>query len=577
MRKIVLALMLLLVCTCAYADVMVYRGTRSIGAIASKNNYVPIDDFARLLGFTVKSSGQEVLLSRGRVSFRVIPDSAVIWRGASIIPLQEKSLYQDGHIWLDSQSALNIFQAVISERLRLGNIASRTARASEADLGIFSEPTPEPEPAQPVVVAREPEPEQPVTTASTPKPKPAPAKSQPKHQTYKPEDDQTGTSISGTIQAIRWTDTGKRIRAVIVADDDADPEVYMQKGKLHALFSSSLESNKDLASPYEKVIVELIEGSELIFTAPEMLKAEKTVSDNPRRIVFDFFFPEPAQAVKPTEPEPEPTQPVTPEPEPKRAAPLIIVNTTPRTESPAVKTLPSSITMQTVSTQTRKTIVIDAGHGGKDPGTSGNGAVEKDINLSIAQELSRILTGQGYNVIMTRNSDIYLTLQERTDIANNANADVFVSIHVNALPRNTSTTGIEIYIMALPTDNDAMNLAKAENREYVEDKGVDIENVDRRTEMLLRILGDMQQNNKISESTEFASVLYNAGAVNGLPMRRVAQAPFFVLRGAGMPAVLIETGFITNASEARNLVSPEYQASIANAIARGIMSYKEMR
>ena len=91
--------------------------------------------------------------------------------------------------------------------------------------------------------------------------------------------------------------------------------------------------------------------------------------------------------------------------------------------------------------------------------------------------------------------------------------------------------------------------------------------------MLLRILGDMQQNNKISESTDFAGSLLNAGKRNGLPMKRIAQAPFFVLRGAGMPAVLLELGFVTNPNEARLLSQPAYQQKIANAMTEGIMNY----
>ena len=134
-------------------------------------------------------------------------------------------------------------------------------------------------------------------------------------------------------------------------------------------------------------------------------------------------------------------------------------------------------------------------------------------------------------------------------------------------------TGFEIYIMALPTDKDAMNLAKVENREYVEGKGMDVANVDRRTEMLLKILGDMQQNNKISESTDFAAALYNAGILHGLQMRRIAQAPFFVLRGAGMPAVLLELGFVTNAAESKLLTTQNYQKKIADAMTAGIMNY----
>ena len=220
-----------------------------------------------------------------------------------------------------------------------------------------------------------------------------------------------------------------------------------------------------------------------------------------------------------------------------------------------------------------KTIVVDAGHGGKDPGASDNGVTEKNVNLAVALELERELLSRGFNVVMTRRTDVYLKLQERTDIANQVNADLFVSIHVNALPSKKSTTGIEVYIMALPTDKDAMNLAKVENREYVEGKGVDVANVDRRTEMLLRILGDMQQNNKISESTDFAAALYNSGVLSGLPMRRVAQAPFFVLRGAGMPAVLLEIGFVTNAEESRLLTQQTYQNKIARAMAEGITKY----
>ena len=144
---------------------------------------------------------------------------------------------------------------------------------------------------------------------------------------------------------------------------------------------------------------------------------------------------------------------------------------------------------------------------------------------------------------------------------------------MNALPSKKSMTGIEIYIMALPTDKDAMNLAKIENREYVEGKGMNTENVDRKTELLLHILGDMQQNNKISASMNFATMLYNSGVRSGLPMRRVAQAPFFVLRGAGMPAVLVETGFVTNANEAQSLNTQPYQQRIANALCEGIVNY----
>ena len=431
-------------------------------------------------------------------------------------------------------------------------------------------------------------------------------------ETFSPDDSKTdkAENYSGTIQGIRWTaqeGTHKKIRAVVMADEDSDPQVYMDKGKLHALFASSLENTKSIASPFaENIKAEIktsIDGAELIFTPEGIIKAEKLVLNNPRRIVFDFFYAEdeniaetqpkiadvniqlPGQVTETQTaktPAQSPAQSQTQTQEQSEPDRIIITGNQPETaKTPATMTPPSSITIPTSpkaaerlrADKLKKTIVIDPGHGGKDPGAMDNGVREKDINLAVGLELHKVLTEKGYNAIMTRATDVYLKLQERTDIANNVEADLFVSVHVNALPRRKSMTGFEIYIMALPTDKDAMELAKAENREYVEGKGMDSENVDRRTQMLLKILGDMQQNNKISESTDFAAMLYNAGVRNGLPMRRVAQAPFFVLRGAGMPAVLLEIGFVTNANESQLLTTQAYQQRIANAMAEGIINY----
>ncbi len=458
-----------------------------------------------------------------------------------------------------------------------------------------AEPVTPPKPSEPVIASAETET---VTVAETTQN--TAAKPQPKFESFKPDDSKTedGENYSGTIQGIRWTTQNKphnKIRVVITAEDGSDPQVFMDKGKLHALFSSSLENSKSIASPYSNVKAEIkssFEGVDLIFTADGITKADKYVLDNPRRIAIDFIFPSDvniiADSPKPAntsvqlpgqETQAKPQQPVKPSATvapvtPSKPDPVI----TQEAKQPAVMTPPSTITIPTspqaaLRIHGKKTVVIDAGHGGKDPGASDNDIREKDINLSTALELEKALTARGFNVIMTRNTDVYLKLQERTDIANNVNADLFVSIHVNALPSKKSMSGFEIYIMALPTDKDAMNLAKIENREYVEGKGMDTANVDRKTEMLLHILGDMQQNNKISESTNFAASLYNAGVRSGLPMRRVAQAPFFVLRGAGMPAVLLEIGFVTNAAEAQTLNTAAYQRRIAQAMTEGIVNY----
>ncbi len=661
MRRFLYGIALVLIfCACAYADAMLYRGSGNVGAVPSIDNNsalcVSVEDAGKLLGFAVRRSGEELLLTRGNAQLRISEGAAAGWHGYAIVPLYSAPFERNGKLWLDAQSTAALFQTVAgkgaSNRLRFAKISGYTATpASARDFGEFDEPTPAPTQAkkqeatididailnrtstartkpqtptpQPQTAqAPQVQPEQPAISASSqetapvmaaspqtvkPSAKRSSGKSQPRMETFKPDDSKTekGENYSGTIQGIRWTTqegTHKKIRAVIMADDDSDPQVFMDNGKLHALFSSSLENSAGVASPFaSNVNAEIkagIDGVDLVFTPKGITKAEKLVLNNPRRIVFDFFYPEEANIIgtspKKAEtniqlpgqvPQNQTAQTPIPSTSERRADPVITSNPSPEpavTKTPAVLTPPSTITIPTSSQAAqrlgrinngRKTIVIDPGHGGKDPGAMDNGVREKDVNLAVGLELQRALTAKGYNVVMTRDTDIYLKLQERTDIANNVNADLFVSVHVNALPNKKSMTGFEIYIMALPTDKDAMNLAKIENREYVEGKGMDTANVDRRTEMLLRILGDMQQNNKISESTDFAAMLYNAGVRGGLQMRRVAQAPFFVLRGAGMPAVLLEIGFVTNANESRLLMTQPYQQRIAAAMSEGIANY----
>jgi len=148
-----------------------------------------------------------------------------------------------------------------------------------------------------------------------------------------------------------------------------------------------------------------------------------------------------------------------------------------------------------------------------------------------------------------------------------------MSIHANALPPGRHATGMEIYLMALPTDKDAMQLALIENREIAGGNGDTAKAADKKTKMLLNILGNMQQNAKINESTGFAEYLFKYGKAGGIKMRRVAQAPFFVLRGAAMPAVLIETGFLTEKSEARLLNDKKDQDKNTESTTRGIVDY----
>ena len=611
-----LLLAALIFCACAYADAALYIGSRSAGAVktieSNSGLFVPVEDVGRLLGFNSSRSGEELWLQRDNIQIRVVDNSAAAWYGFSIVPLYSAPFNQDGKTWLDSSSAASLFQRAIgsgqNNRLRIAKTSGYTATVSNArndidfgDFDVQETATASQTQNQEIVlpeIKTETKPQTPVIqTASSPSSiekqsaNKTKVKAQPKLETFKLGDSKGGKKeiYSGVVQGIRWTShegTQKKIRAVILADDDAEPTVFMNGRELHALFSSSLETPEDLASPFGNVKIEFKKnsrGADLVFTADKLAKAEKIVLTNPKRIVFDFFLPSGTTIVQSLTAKQKVQNATQPKPvsAPVMNAPKVTPQKNEKTENEApAKTLiliPTSPSYSSSSGRTsragRKTIVVDPGHGGKDPGTSHNGATEKNINLAIGLELEKALTARGYNVIMTRRTDVYLKLQERTDIANDANADLFVSVHVNALPSKPDMTGFEIYIMALPTDKDAMNLAKVENREYVEGKGLDTDNVDRKTEMLLRILGDMQQNNKISESTEFAAALYNAGVRNNLKMRRVAQAPFFVLRGAGMPAVLLETGFVTNANESKLLTSQAYQQRIANAMAEGIVNY----
>lgn len=216
-------------------------------------------------------------------------------------------------------------------------------------------------------------------------------------------------------------------------------------------------------------------------------------------------------------------------------------------------------------------VVLDPGHGGADPGAIGPlGTKEKDVTLSISLYLREELMKKGYRVALTRDKDIYIPLEERAQMANRLRADVFVSLHCNA-SFSSSTGGSEVYYMALPSDSTAMAVALRENMEI----GLRSDEVRQKTDMLIRILEDMMKNAKINESSKLAEEIYKALRRGGLeiPVKRVAQAPFFVLRGAVMPAVLIEIAFISNPREERLLKTPSWQRKIASLIADGIDAY----
>jgi len=215
-------------------------------------------------------------------------------------------------------------------------------------------------------------------------------------------------------------------------------------------------------------------------------------------------------------------------------------------------------------------IVIDPGHGGRDYGAPGylKGVHEKNVVLNIAKKLAKKIRKKlGCKVIITRNGDKYLTLEERTAIANTKNADLFISLHTNAA-RNRRACGIETYFLNLATDDDAILVAAREN-------ATSTKNISD----LQTILSDLMQNAKINESSRLAAHVQEAmykhmkKKYSRIKNKGVKQAPFYVLLGAQMPSILIETSFISNPRECKRLNNSRYQDHLCDAIVNGIKSY----
>lgn len=215
-------------------------------------------------------------------------------------------------------------------------------------------------------------------------------------------------------------------------------------------------------------------------------------------------------------------------------------------------------------------IVIDPGHGGSDPGAIGHkkGVLEKDVNLQIAKKLAENLRKRlGCEVFLTRDKDVHLTLESRTQFANNKKADLFISLHTNSSP-SSKAHGIETYFLNLATDDEAIAVAAREN-------ATSTKNISD----LQTILNDLMQNAKINESSKLASYVQRGVMTTLKPHytplndKGVKQAPFYVLLGAQMPSILIETGFINNQRDCQRLIHARYQNLVVTGITQGVEAY----
>jgi N-acetylmuramoyl-L-alanine amidase len=226
---------------------------------------------------------------------------------------------------------------------------------------------------------------------------------------------------------------------------------------------------------------------------------------------------------------------------------------------------------QKVSVPGIQKIVLDPGHGGKDTGAIGaGGLMEKDVVLILAKKLAKKLAKEiGVEVVLTRDKDVFIPLEDRTAIANAENADLFISLHVNASP-SPQAKGIETYYLDNTDDEAAIRLAAREN-------GTSRRNISD----IQFILSDLIQNSKLEDSIALAHHLQSslvshlgqtAAAVKDLGVKK---APFYVLVQAKMPSVLAEIFFITNKKEGQLLSQDSYQNAIVEALYRGIKKYRE--
>jgi N-acetylmuramoyl-L-alanine amidase len=221
-------------------------------------------------------------------------------------------------------------------------------------------------------------------------------------------------------------------------------------------------------------------------------------------------------------------------------------------------------------------VVVDPGHGGKDPGAIGaKGEREKDVVLSIAQLLARRLKREkGFDVKLVRNDDFFVPLRKRVDIARKHNADMFISVHADAAPRLTAS-GASVYCLSEggATSATARFMAQREN-------GADLLgatsllNLKDKDPMLAGVILDMSMNATLAASLELGStVLGSLASITTLHQKRVEQAGFAVLKSPDVPSILVETGFISNARDSQRLVTARHQQAVADGLFEGLQRY----
>jgi N-acetylmuramoyl-L-alanine amidase len=407
------------------------------------------------------------------------------------------------------------------------------------------------------------------------------------------------------IENVRFWEEGRSIRVVIDLSGSATFKVGEAKSPDRFFVDitpsrlSSLLAAREWSVPannIQKIRVAQFDLStvRVVLDGTRLKDTVTTGSKDPNRIVIDVANPpvvtppvDPPQKRRPITMDPPPATP-TPASQPATAVaqpvstveapqmPIQVAAATSTATTPAPKGVVTAA--KPTSSGDRSLIrslglklsrvVIDAGHGGHDTGSIGpTGLAEKDLVLDVAKRLQALLQDQlGAEVVMTRETDTFVPLESRTQMANDGKADLFLSIHANSSPEK-SVRGVETFFLNLNTQSrDALATATRENAAS-----------EKKIHELQDLLQKIVLNDKADESRELAKHVQQAMSKRGNAgsNRGVKQAPFVVLIGATMPSVLAEVSFISNPDEEKRLKGPEYRQQIAESLFQGIKSYVE--
>jgi N-acetylmuramoyl-L-alanine amidase len=442
--------------------------------------------------------------------------------------------------------------------------------------------------AEPKAVAPkpvEPKPVEPKLADARPEAPPLPdAKSQPEPKA--PE--ARATESAATIKDIKRVVLPEIVRVTIELDREVDFHQERVENPVRLLFDLAATKARpplqDAAWSFDDDIVKGIrvgrhpnQVTRVVLDLDGVSRYSVVTLKNPYRILIDCERQAPpSQAAGAEDKEPVSATPAVPSP-PETPAPKKHDTPKPEVEKPpapkVTAPLPSDRTRVSMARQLGlgvSRVVIDPGHGGHDPGAEGERMSEAAIVLDIALRLERLLAKQGgVDVILTRRTDVYVPLEERTAMANREQADLFLSIHANA-SRNQKAHGVESYYLNFATNPEAEAVAARENAASA-----------RSMNNLTDIVKAIALNNKLDESKDFAGLVQQSLTKRLRPANKslrdlgVKQAPFVVLIGAGMPSVLAEVSFVTHKREGELLGSDAYRQRIAEALSDAVVRYRK--